>query len=61
MCDWSLMRGVDSEGNAWVICQGCTKRCSVPELAIDPEDGLPWDICKKCKKKEEEWEKTGTS
>jgi hypothetical protein len=48
MVDSRLTKGVDDDGNPWVICQICFEKKSVQELAIDPADGLPWDVCKNC-------------
>lgn len=33
-----------------VTCCVCFERVSVDELAVDPKDGKPWDVCKGCEK-----------
>lgn len=52
MCDRSLTRHVDNQGRQWVICQLCVEWTSYEQLAVDPDDGIRWDICKTCDKKE---------
>jgi hypothetical protein len=36
-----------------VMCCLCFSRFAQEELAVDPEDGLKWDICQGCKEDED--------
>ena len=50
--DFRLSRRTDKHGEIWQICELCTEWTSYENLAIDPADGLRWDVCKDCKEKE---------
>lgn len=43
--DHMLTRRVDPDGQVWQICQICIEWVRYEDLAIDPTDGLRWDIC----------------
>lgn len=46
--DPRLGRYTDADGQLWQICQACTEWKREEELALDPEDGLRWDVCATC-------------
>lgn len=50
--DYRLSRWRDADGQLWQICQVCTNPTREQHLAIDPTDGLRWDVCAECKRKE---------
>lgn len=41
-------RRVDPNGQVWQICQICIEWVRYEDLAIDPSDGLRWDVCATC-------------
>jgi hypothetical protein len=38
-----------------VMCCICFERVGQDELAVDPEDGKKWDVCRRCR----DWELEG--
>ena len=52
--DHSLRFRIDVDGTRLVICAHCTDEVPEQQLAVDPVDGLYWDVCAPCKRKEEE-------
>jgi hypothetical protein len=52
--DSRLKSWFDDDGQLWVLCEHCTKKTREEDLAIDPTDGLRWNVCAPCKQKETE-------
>jgi hypothetical protein len=46
--DSRLKSWVDDDGQLWVICEHCTKPTRSEDLAVDPTDGLRWNVCSPC-------------